>query len=176
MSALQKLPEEILITIMGYLDYESLYRLSQTSCGFLRLSFDNVFESDPSWRTFRYAVDGLSNGPRRRVMDGTKFPPRAPVTAQELLPPQPRPELSGKLGSAQKYAEEGGAASDIGDEFEGETIVEFMARERLALQYAEWGSKSIFGQQSLEKGGATPNIKDEYEGETMVEFMARGHR
>ncbi|KAF2970950.1 hypothetical protein GQX73_g2534 [Xylaria multiplex] len=166
LSALQRLPEEVLVTIMGYLDYESLYRLSQTSSGFLRLSFDSVFESDPSWRTFRHAIDGLSNGPRRRVLGKAKCPPRTPVMAQELLPPQPKPESNSESGSAQKYAEESGATS------EGETIVEFMARERLALQHTERGSESILAQQS----GATFNIEDEYEGETMVEFMARGHR
>ncbi|KAI0486797.1 hypothetical protein F4859DRAFT_314023 [Xylaria cf. heliscus] len=69
LSSFERLPEEVLITIMAYLEYESLYRLSQTTGYFLRLSFDITFESDPSWRTFRHTVDSLGNGPKRRVLD-----------------------------------------------------------------------------------------------------------
>ncbi|KAI1751474.1 hypothetical protein F4782DRAFT_505076 [Xylaria castorea] len=54
---------------MEYLDYESLYHLSQTTGYFLRLSFDSTFELDASWRTFRHTVDSLSNGPRRGFLD-----------------------------------------------------------------------------------------------------------
>ncbi|RYC60417.1 hypothetical protein CHU98_g5772 [Xylaria longipes] len=75
LSLFERLPEEVLIAIMEYLDYESLYRLSQTTRYFLRLSFDIAFESDPSWRTFRHTVDSLSNGPRRRVVDWVRREP-----------------------------------------------------------------------------------------------------
>ncbi|KAI0549451.1 hypothetical protein F4679DRAFT_271934 [Xylaria curta] len=70
LSSLEKLPQEVLIAIMEYLDYESLYHLSQTTRYFLRLSFDGAFELDASWRTFRHTVDSLSNGPG--VLDRVK--------------------------------------------------------------------------------------------------------
>ncbi|KAI2642713.1 hypothetical protein GGS21DRAFT_486538 [Xylaria nigripes] len=66
-SAIERLPEEVLLAIMACLDYESLYRLSQASPYFLRLSFDDVFELDPGWRTFRFTVDSLVVGPRGRL-------------------------------------------------------------------------------------------------------------
>ncbi|KAI1268370.1 hypothetical protein F5Y18DRAFT_441124 [Xylariaceae sp. FL1019] len=55
-TTLERLPEEILIHIMKYLDHESLYLLTRTKGHFLRISFDGVFESDASWRTFRHTV------------------------------------------------------------------------------------------------------------------------
>ncbi|KAI0191191.1 hypothetical protein EV127DRAFT_480561 [Xylaria flabelliformis] len=69
LSSLERLPQEVLIAIMGYLDHESLYHLSQTTGYFLRLSFDSAFELDASWRTFRHTVDSLSNEPRRGLLD-----------------------------------------------------------------------------------------------------------
>ncbi|KAI0392329.1 hypothetical protein F5Y17DRAFT_477772, partial [Xylariaceae sp. FL0594] len=62
LSPLERLLEEILLLIMSCLDYESLYRLSETSELFLRLSFDDVFESDAAWRAFRHTVDRLRGG------------------------------------------------------------------------------------------------------------------
>ncbi|KAI0460518.1 hypothetical protein F5B21DRAFT_519243 [Xylaria acuta] len=76
LSSFERLPEEVLIAIMVYLDYESLYHLSQITGYFLRLSFDNTFELDPSWRTFRHTVDSLGNGPRRRVLDWVRREPQ----------------------------------------------------------------------------------------------------
>ncbi|TGJ78658.1 hypothetical protein E0Z10_g10102 [Xylaria hypoxylon] len=181
LSALEGLPEEILIAVMEYLDYESLYRLSQTTGYFLRLSFDSVFESDPSWRTFRHTIDGLSNGPRRRVLDRTKCQPRAPVLSQELLLPRHgpasafEPKSCSKPVSVHHPSEENGITSDIEDEDEGETMLEFMTREPLPLDFEpELGRKSRPAQKPLKKYGAIFNIEDEDEGETMFDFMARG--
>ncbi|KAI0437179.1 hypothetical protein F4803DRAFT_172888 [Xylaria telfairii] len=85
LSSLEKLPEEILIAIMEYLDYESLYRLSQTTGYFLRLSFDSTFESDPTWRTFRHTVDLLGNGPKGRVLDWVRREPQSHNTNHHHL-------------------------------------------------------------------------------------------
>lgn len=85
LSSLEKLPEETLIAIMEYLDYESLYRLSQTTGYFLRLSFDSTFESDPSWRTFRHTVDLLGNGPKGRVLDWVRQEPQSHNTNHHHL-------------------------------------------------------------------------------------------
>ncbi|RWA12164.1 hypothetical protein EKO27_g2943 [Xylaria grammica] len=125
LSALERLPEETLIAIMEYLDYESLYRLSQMTGYFLRLSFDGVFEKDPSWRIFRYTIDGLGNGPGRTGLDRT----------QELLPPRHepvsafQPETGDKSGSILQISRDNSAASDIENGDGGETMLDFMARE-----------------------------------------------
>lgn len=121
LSALERLPEEILITIMEYLDYESLYRLSQTTGYFLRLSFDIVFEFDASWRTFRHTVDRLSNGPKRRVLDGAQSSRHTPAFILE-------PQSDDKSEPTIQPSEAGGATFDTNDEDEGEIMLEFMAR------------------------------------------------
>ncbi|KAI1822974.1 hypothetical protein F4861DRAFT_356601 [Xylaria intraflava] len=74
LSPLERLPEELLILIMQCLDHESLYRLSQTTAHFLRLSFDNVFEMDAAWRAFRHTVDLLNDGPHKRLQNGLQRP------------------------------------------------------------------------------------------------------
>ncbi|KAI1172189.1 hypothetical protein F4777DRAFT_582219 [Nemania sp. FL0916] len=58
-SALEKLPDEILLMIMENLDIESLFWLSHVSKQFLVLSFDRVFESKSRWHNFRRVADGL---------------------------------------------------------------------------------------------------------------------
>ncbi|KAI0166154.1 hypothetical protein GGR57DRAFT_13470 [Xylariaceae sp. FL1272] len=70
-SMLERLPEEILISIMTYLDHPSLYLLTQTHDRFLRMSFDRVFESDANWRTFRHTEleHGFGN-PRPYMVSG----------------------------------------------------------------------------------------------------------
>ncbi|KAI1155014.1 hypothetical protein F4825DRAFT_108542 [Nemania diffusa] len=143
-SALERLPDEVLIAIMGYLDHESLYRLSQTTGDFLRLSFDSVFEQDPSWKTFRYTVDQyfhdqdketeLRSGPRRRVLDWARWRARNPVVAQESQSIGHAPAASSKIEPSeqcelvQQSLKSTSATLYTGDEGEGETMLEFMAR------------------------------------------------
>ncbi|KAI1344135.1 hypothetical protein F5Y15DRAFT_410986 [Xylariaceae sp. FL0016] len=79
LSALERLPDEILVHVMVLLDNESLYRLSQTTAKFLRLSFDKEFEASGDWRAFRHTVDALSIGPKRRILDGMRAANRCPV-------------------------------------------------------------------------------------------------
>ncbi|KAI1421687.1 hypothetical protein F5Y12DRAFT_689337 [Xylaria sp. FL1777] len=121
LSAIEKLPEEVLISIMEYLDYESLYRLSQTTGHFLRLSFDIVFELDSSWRTFRHTVDRLSYGPQGRVFDAARPSQNSPaVILDHGLDVKPEP--------IKQPSKESGAIFDTDDGGEGETMLEFMAR------------------------------------------------
>lgn len=61
-SPLELLPDEIQLQIMAQLDFSTLYCLSRTSPRFLRLSFDNIFEENPEWRTFRHTVDEVNGG------------------------------------------------------------------------------------------------------------------
>ncbi|KAJ8125753.1 hypothetical protein O1611_g7884 [Lasiodiplodia mahajangana] len=135
LSALERLPEEVLIAIMQCLDHESLYRFSQTTGYFLRLSFDSVFELDPAWRTFRYTIDqyfherereaGLRSGPRRRVLDWEKWRARNPNPAPLIS--SSKPESSGEPDLVQRPPEPASATRDAGDEDEGETMLDFMA-------------------------------------------------
>ncbi|KAI8628716.1 hypothetical protein F5Y19DRAFT_112061 [Xylariaceae sp. FL1651] len=134
LSPLEWLPEEILVSIMERLDHESLYRLSQTTGHFLRLSFDSVFETDPAWRAFRHTVDGLSDGPSRRILDGIKCEIKNSTSSQDSksrrasLPPYGAEP--GKISdNIQKASEKDDAefGADSGYE-EGETMLEFMAR------------------------------------------------
>ncbi|KAI3337195.1 hypothetical protein HD806DRAFT_475946 [Xylariaceae sp. AK1471] len=133
LSALELFPEEVLLAIMKYLDYESLYCLSQTTGYFLRLSFDSVFESDPAWRAFRHTVDGLSDGPSRRVLDGIKCQARTAAMSQEspVLSGPARiheTESSGTSKPIQQPSREASAKLSTKDEQEAETMLEFMAR------------------------------------------------
>ncbi|KAJ8115087.1 hypothetical protein ONZ43_g4748 [Nemania bipapillata] len=146
-SALESLPDEILVSIMEYLDYGSLYRLSQTTGEFLRLSFDGIFEVDAEWRTFRYTIDryfheedsrmtGLRSGPRMRVLDWARWSVRHPDIAQEeqstgdVLEAGMAIEPSGQYEVAQESPMVADATHDSEgeDEDERETILEFMAR------------------------------------------------
>jgi hypothetical protein len=73
LSHLEKLPQEIKLQIMRFLDHFSLYRLTQAYEVFHVLAFDNIFEDDPYWRTLRHTVDCLGDGPENRVLpQGTK--------------------------------------------------------------------------------------------------------
>ncbi|KAI0115903.1 hypothetical protein GGR51DRAFT_367420 [Nemania sp. FL0031] len=145
LSALERLPEEVLIAIMERLDYESLYRLSQTTGYFLRLSFDNVFELDPGWRTFRHTIDeyfheyrrgiGLHSEPRRRVLDWANWRARKPNSTQLVLALDPEP--SGQPKPAQEPPEPKSVTGDVDDGDEGETMLHFMAsRYRQGSDYA----------------------------------------
>ncbi|KAI1306380.1 hypothetical protein F5Y03DRAFT_354602 [Xylaria venustula] len=123
LSALESLPEEVLVAIMEYLDYGSLYRLSQTTGYFLRLSFDIIFELDASWRTFRDTVDRLSYGPKCRVLDGAQL-------SRDALALILDPGTDDRSKLLKDLSESGGAVcSEAEDEGEGETMLEFMARE-----------------------------------------------
>ncbi|KAI0976124.1 hypothetical protein F4678DRAFT_482369 [Xylaria arbuscula] len=122
-SAIESLPEEVLVAIMEYLDYGSLYRLSQTTGYFLRLSFDIIFELDASWRTFRHTVDRLSDGPKRRVLDGAQL-------SRDALALILAPGMDDTSELVKDLSETSGAVSfEVEDEGEGETMLEFMARE-----------------------------------------------
>jgi hypothetical protein len=65
---LESLPQEIQLQIMRFLDHFSLYRLTQAYRIFHALAFDNIFESDPYWRTLRHTVDCMGDGPQNRVL------------------------------------------------------------------------------------------------------------
>ncbi|KAI0014215.1 hypothetical protein F4779DRAFT_212218 [Xylariaceae sp. FL0662B] len=109
LSPLERLPDEILMQIMKHLDNESLYRLSQATPFFLDLSFDPAFESRPDWRAFRHTVDGLGDGPRKRVSEALTIRPRIEDAVQ-----RPAEKSTGKVA---------------GEPDEGETMISFMARE-----------------------------------------------
>jgi serine/threonine protein kinase len=139
LSALERLPEEVLLAVMEYLDYESLYRLSQTTGYFLRLSFDSVFESDSAWRVFRHTVDGLSDGPRKRVLDGIKCrmsTPSMPYKSQVLRAPEPihRIGSGGILRATHQHLSERDEKNVTEHEEEGETMLEFMAKRSVGKE------------------------------------------
>ncbi|KAI1125038.1 hypothetical protein F5Y10DRAFT_284543 [Nemania abortiva] len=163
-SALEKLPEEVLIAIMECLDYESLYRLSQTTGYFLRLSFDSVFELDPEWRTFRYTVDeyfhelGIEIGARTRVLDWAKWRVKNPddiaqdpESSRRMLSVYNAKSESGGLGEVvQQPLEPISTTRDTDEDDEGMTMLEFMAR-----RYKR-ESDSIFKTSGQEEYEASP--------------------
>ncbi|CAJ2506329.1 Uu.00g004590.m01.CDS01 [Anthostomella pinea] len=136
LSRLESLPEEIHMQIMRLLDHESLYRLSQTTGQFLRLSFDSAFEADAGWRAFRHTADCLGDGPRRRIVDGTG---QAQGTAAEVKGADYSgldscPERWRRNEDAVGFDGEGskpksGLVRSDEDGDEGETMLEFMARQ-----------------------------------------------
>ncbi|KAJ2987803.1 hypothetical protein NUW58_g4310 [Xylaria curta] len=134
LSAFERFPEEVLIGIMGYLDYTSLYNLSQTTSYFLRLSFDNAFESDPSWRTFRHTVDRLSDGPRGQFLNRSKLQAGTTVAKQGSVVSKNEPEPSVGVTARRRSRFTRLTTRAIRllfnteDESEGETMHEFMAR------------------------------------------------
>ncbi|KAI0018954.1 hypothetical protein F4780DRAFT_780831 [Xylariomycetidae sp. FL0641] len=132
LSEIERLPEEIQVQIMKTLDHESLYRLSQTTAHFLRLSFDPAFEAEPAWRAFRHTVDGLGKGPRERMrqvpatMGLFRVDEEAQVTKAYV--PTPRSERGDRQGEPGllKVVEVGQGAAEETDE--GETILDFFSR------------------------------------------------
>lgn len=68
LTPLERLPQEIKLHIMRFLDHFSLFRLTQAYGVFHVLAFDNIFEDDPYWRTLRHTVDCLEGGPENRVL------------------------------------------------------------------------------------------------------------
>lgn len=54
LSTLERLPDELLLKIMKYVDRFDLYCLTQASDHLFRLSLDNTFEDIPAWRTLRH--------------------------------------------------------------------------------------------------------------------------
>ncbi|KAI1075433.1 hypothetical protein F5B20DRAFT_382215 [Whalleya microplaca] len=109
LSPLERLPDEVLMQILKYLDNESLYRLSQTTPIFLGLSFDPAFECRPDWRAFRHTVDCLGGGPKKRISEALAVRRRTANTAQK---------------PTGRQTEKTGGLDD-----EGETMMSFMARE-----------------------------------------------
>ncbi|KAH9899117.1 hypothetical protein F4778DRAFT_186531 [Xylariomycetidae sp. FL2044] len=125
LSPVETLPEEIQIQILKYLDYASLYRVSQTTAHFLRLSFDGTLEADPEWRAFRHTVDGLGDGPRKRVAlsnhkgEATKEYP--------VFNPVPKARLQNKSGTQISNRSVVQLLVDDSED-EGETMLEYMRR------------------------------------------------
>ncbi|KAI0593936.1 hypothetical protein F4775DRAFT_575857 [Biscogniauxia sp. FL1348] len=136
LSRLERLPEEIQMHIMKCLDHENLYRLSQTTSHFLKLSFDSAFEADPSWRAFRHTVDGLGEGPRRRILEGASvreatwvildLDEQEPASSQ--LPSFQDQRGGNDLGE-QSFPEKRRVITLDGSDDEAETMHSFMAKQ-----------------------------------------------
>ncbi|KAI1505576.1 hypothetical protein F5X99DRAFT_368512 [Biscogniauxia marginata] len=137
LSRLERLPEELQIYIMKYLDYDSLYRLSQTTSHFLKLSFDATFEADPSWRAFRHTADGLGDGPRRRILDGsgTRGPGSTSTESHEQrVPSRPSPCFRDHNAGVTNLGEQSSSEKQhtavlYESDDEGETMLSFMTRQ-----------------------------------------------
>ncbi|KAI0400376.1 hypothetical protein F4802DRAFT_602088 [Xylaria palmicola] len=56
LSAIERLPDEILVMMMGDLDFRSLHFLSGITDLFQRLSQDRMIQGNLCWGTFRYSA------------------------------------------------------------------------------------------------------------------------
>ncbi|KAI1484801.1 hypothetical protein F5X96DRAFT_662804 [Biscogniauxia mediterranea] len=136
LSRFERLPEEIHMHIMECLDHENLYRLSQTTAHFLKLSFDSTFEADPSWRAFRHTVDGLGEGPRRRILEGASVREAGRVILDSPEQEEPSSLLpssydqgDGNYLSEQNSPEKRRVVTLDGSDDEAETMHSFMAKQ-----------------------------------------------
>jgi len=166
LSALERLPEEILLEIMKGLDHESLYRFSQTTGYFLRLSFDEVFESDGAWRTFRHTVDYLNGGGAgKRVQHG--------IGAGIGIGDEPRRTGKKPLGTSAPsswpltYGVDGGKGGE-------KNVLKGGTNTRPLLALSNSKDSAGLGSRDGDSDGYYNNDDDDdNEGETMLEFLSR---